>query len=170
MSLARWFTSYPSSLSSPSPSSSPPARTCCVLAPEPSIPYVSPLVWDDVIHSRDNRAHLPVRASPHTRIAAQSDTRADVTPAELVKHFWWHLFIYQCNSSRAVHLVLKSESLWIILMLLFDARANELAGKVLHIWIIPSQRVALLGPLQTWGFLTALRINDDHTTGLALLM
>lgn len=28
----------------------------------------------------------PPSVSPHTRIAAQSDTRSDVTPAELAKH------------------------------------------------------------------------------------
>lgn len=116
----------------------------------------------------------PVIVSPHTRIAAQSDTRSDVTPAELAKHFRSQ-FIYlsvaykspQCCAACTLtrSFIIPSPS-----SVFENTRADELAGKVLHIWIVPPHRVVLLGAPQTSGCLIPLRINDEHTTGLPLLM
>lgn len=45
-----------------------------MLAPELFISCVSPLVWDDVIRSEDNRAHLPVSVSSHAHRSSEWHT------------------------------------------------------------------------------------------------
>ena len=81
----------------PPPPTGPARAACSPLCP--SVPCVSPLVWDDVImHSGDNRAHPPPplppltptppqSVCPHTHAPRLGVTHAsDVTPAESAKH------------------------------------------------------------------------------------
>lgn len=108
----------------------PPARTCCVLAPEPFISFVSPLVWDDVIHSEDNRAHLPVSVSSHAHRSSEWHTlRRDaswVSQALLIPLIcWFSCFILKPD--RAEHLFLSNH---VIASCFWTARRNEQALKV----------------------------------------
>lgn len=160
-----WFILIPSSSSSPN---SPHVLRARPWALHP-LCFAIGLGW---CHPQQRQYSPPPRHSvfSHTHRSSEWHTlRRDASWVSQVLPMTFIYLLVYFKSGRAVRLVLKP-GLFMNPFYFWNTWTNELAGKALHIWIIPTHRVLLLGPLQTWGFLIPLRINDEHTTGLPLLM